>query len=163
MKRIAALLLISMVATGCSNQAAASGPPEIVLGRDLCVSCGMLITEERFAAAYRIDGDERRFDDIGGMLLYGTESEELEAASDDAWVHDWESRTWLRASNAWYVVAPGLVTPMGYGVVAFADRVAADAYAIERTGEVFNWVELFDFRIEEGRLIHQHDNDNTTP
>jgi len=160
MRHLAALVLLSIAASACANQANAAGPPEIVLGRDLCVECGMLITEERFAAAYRFEGEAYRFDDIGGMLLHGTESGELPAAGDDAWVHDWESRAWMSADTAWYVVAPGLVTPMGYGLVAFADRAAADAYSIERGGEVFSWVELFDFTIEEGRLIHQHGIEN---
>ena len=99
------------------------------------------------------DPNAYRFGDIGGMLLHGTESGDLHTASGDAWVHDWESRAWLSADTAWYVVAPGLVTPMGYGVVAFAGSVAADAYAVERGGDVFSWIELFDFALEEGRLM----------
>ncbi len=160
MRQLAALVLISIVASACASQADASGPPEIVYGRDLCVECGMLITEERFAAAYRFENEARRFDDIGGMLLHGTETQELPAAAGDAWVHDWESRAWLSAEDAWYVIAEGLVTPMGYGIVAFADRAAADAYATDRSGTTYTWNELFGLTIEEGRLIHDHDTDH---
>jgi len=156
--RTAALLVFVILASACGGTAE-SGPPEIVYGRGLCIECGMLITEERFSAAYRFDGEAKRFDDIGGMLLHGTESQELTSASDNVWVHDWESRTWLSADEAWFVIAEGLVTPMGYGIVGFADRAAADTYAAEKGGAVYTWNELFDLDIEEGRLTHEHEDD----
>ncbi len=121
--------------------------------------CGMLITDDRFVAAYRFEDEAKKFDNIGGMLLHGTESGELPATSDDAWVHDWKSRAWLSAAEAWYVVAPDLVTPIGQGVVAFADRVAADAFVIEQAEEVFSCVELFHLRMEEFGLVHRHDHE----
>lgn len=67
------------------------------------------------------------------------------------------SRTWLSTYEAWYVVAPGLVTSMGHGVIALADRTEADGYAIGREEEVFSWTEIFDLETEEGRLVHRHD------
>lgn len=160
MRRVAALLFISLITSACSGDADASGPPEITYGRDLCIECGMVISEERFAAAYRFDGEALRFDDIGGMLLHGTEGGGLPAAGDDAWVHDWDTRSWLSAETAWYVVAEGLVTPMGYGIVAFADRDAAQAFAAEQSGDLFGWEQLFEFSIEPGRLVHEQDMGN---
>lgn len=157
MRRIAAILLLCLVGSACAGRADATGPPEIVYGRDLCVECGMLITEERFAAAYRFDGEPKRFDDIGGMLLHGTKTGELPVAGDDAWVHDWDTRAWLSAPQAWYVVAESLITPMGYGIVAFGDEEAAAAFASARSGKVFTWTELFEFSIEPGKLVHEHD------
>jgi copper chaperone NosL len=160
MRRIAALVVLAVLAAGCANAASATGPPDIVFGRDLCVECGMLITEARFASGYRVDGDTRTFDDIGNMLLYGTSHGELDNASTNAWVHDYEQSVWIAADSAWYVLAPGLVTPMGWGLVAFADEERAVAFAAEREGELHRWPELFEFSMEQGRLVHRHDGDH---
>ncbi len=158
MKRHLALLaMLMLLTTACGETAdTTTGPPEIVYGRDLCVECGMLITEDRFAAAYRVDGEVKRFDDIGGMLLHGTDTGDLPMAADDAWVHDLVSRAWVAAPAAWYVVVAGLATPMGYDIVAFADRSAAEAFTDERTGMIYDWSELIGFSIEDGKLVHQH-------
>jgi copper chaperone NosL len=156
MRRIIGLLVLCLVASACADRADATGPPDIIYGRDLCIECGMLITEPRFAAAYRIDGEARPFDDIGGMLLYGAESGELSAASVEVWVHDRDTGEWIAAGAAHYVIAEGAVTPMGYGVVAFIDPDRAKAYAAEHDTDIHSWTDLFDFSIEPGRLGHDH-------
>lgn len=159
MKRLAALLILCLVVPACTDGADATGPPEIVYGRDLCIECGMLITEPRFAAAYRIDGEARPFDDIGGMLLYGTETGELSATSVAAWVHDRDTGEWIAAGAAHYVIAEGAVTPMGYGIVAFLDPARAAEYAAGYDTDVHSWTDLFEFPIEPGTLGHDHFHD----
>lgn len=159
MRRIIGLLAVCLVASACVDRADATGPPEIIYGRDLCVECGMLITEPRFAAAYRIDGEARPFDDIGGMLLYGTKTGELSARSVEVWVHDRDTGDWIAAGGAHYVVADGLVTPMGYGIVAFIDPARAREYASGYDTDVHSWTDLFEFTIEPGRLGHDHFHD----
>lgn len=159
-RALSSLAILCLFASACSDPGDASGPPVIVYGRDLCVECGMLITEERFAAAYRVGTEARRFDDIGNMLLYGTKTGELPGATPDAWVHDRDTGDWVAANDAWFVIADGVVTPMGYGIVAFASQDRATEYAQDRDGELFLWDDLFELTIEPGRLVHGHSTDD---
>ncbi|UCC51087.1 MAG: hypothetical protein JSV68_18550, partial [Anaerolineaceae bacterium] len=49
---------------GCGQTTNLEEPPQIVYGQDVCERCGMIISEEKFAAAYWTAGGEaRRFDD----------------------------------------------------------------------------------------------------
>lgn len=118
-------------------------PPEIAYGRDTCAECHMIISEPRFAAAYRTpDGTERKFDDIGDMVAFGVRQNQL--ADAKAWVHDFESEEWLDAREATYVVGDAGVidTPMGRGVLAFSERSAAEAFASGKAAKVVTWDEL---------------------
>ena len=111
--------LVMLLAAGCAAQA--DGPPEIVLDRDACSHCGMLISDARHAAALRTaDGAVRVFDDIGCLRNAAGE-----AAAARLWVHDAADGTWMEAGEATFVVSPDIRTPMAGGVLAF--RRAADA------------------------------------
>lgn len=92
----------------------------------------MIISEEKFSAAYWTEGGEaRRFDDIGGMLAYISEESEDVASY---WVHDFASGEWINAEQAHYVLDSDLMTPMGFGVAAFADEEQAQAMAHGQDG-----------------------------
>ncbi|MCO5172493.1 MAG: nitrous oxide reductase accessory protein NosL [Planctomycetes bacterium] len=107
------------------------GPPDVRYGVDPCDRCQMIISEERFAAAYVTpSGEVRRFDDLGCLTAHPQERAER---ADEVWVHDHETRAWLRGREAHIVRAPGLITPMGTGLVAAADEARARAL-VERTG-----------------------------
>lgn len=130
--------LVTIVAACGGSEA--SGPPEISYGRDVCDECHMIISEARFAASYRLDGETRKFDDIGDMVVYGLRNEELDDAS--AWVHDYDTEEWVEAVRATFVRARGLETPMAWGVVAYAEEADAEAFAADVGGEVMGWSEL---------------------
>ncbi|HHC09133.1 MAG TPA: hypothetical protein ENK55_10525 [Actinobacteria bacterium] len=133
--------LLAVVVAACGGPGSDAGPPEIHYGRDLCVQCGMIVSEPRFAAAYRLpDGTERIFDDLGGLLIYGHEHGELDEA--EVWVHDVETEAWVRASDAWFVATAARPTPMGYGILAFSDRERAETFAAEVDAPVLTWEEL---------------------
>ena len=122
---ILVLTLVILTASACGGRPDTATPPEIAYGHDVCDRCNMLISEARFAAAYwTSDGTARRFDDVGGMLAYYYEEQE-EAAS--FWVHDYAGSQWLAADEATYAFAPNLITPMGFGLVAFASAAEAEA------------------------------------
>lgn len=135
-KLLALALVMSSVAVGCGG--GESGPPEIALGRTECDECHMIIDDLRFAGAYRLeDGTEKRFDDIGDMVSHGLQRDELDRA--EVWVWDHGSTEPVKAPEATYVVSPELVTPMAWGVAAYADRSEAEALAEELGGEVVSW------------------------
>lgn len=121
-----AVLLLILI-TGCGQEVNTEEPPDIAYGQDVCERCGMIITEEKFAAAYWTEnGEARRFDDIGGMLAYQSENQENVAAY---WVHDFDSGDWMPAEDAHYLLDSALMTPMGFGIAAFSNMEQAQAFA----------------------------------
>ena len=149
---IVALLLFAAV--GCGGSANTDEPPKIAYGQDVCERCGMIITEEKFAAAYWTEGGEaRRFDDIGGMLAYITEESEDVASY---WVHDFATSEWIHAENAHYVVDSDLMTPMGFGIAAFSDEAQAKAMAQGQEGiMVMPFARLLDMEITLPGDMHE--------
>ena len=157
MKRLTGLALgLLLVAAACGGSAAASGPPDIKYGRDVCVECNMIISEERHAAAYRLaDGTEKLFDDVGGMVKHGREQGEFDTAT--AWVHDYETEEWVEVENAFFVPTLSVATPMGHGIIAFGDRDRADTFAAAVDGQVIDWSTVLELPVVDGLLGDQHE------
>lgn len=134
--RVASLLLV-LAFVGCPGEARrADVPPDMSYGVDPCDRCVMIVSEERFAAAYVTPaGDVRRFDDLGCLTAFLVERPEEVA---EVWVHDHESRAWVRGRQATFARIQGLITPMGTGIVATGDEAAARALAGAR-GEVLTF------------------------
>jgi copper chaperone NosL len=129
---LAALLVLA----GCASaNDETPQPPEILYGQDMCVRCGMLIDDPRFAAAtLTADGAAYKFDDINEMFLFHRENPELEVT---AWfVHHYDSEEWLRAEEAFFVHSDQIMSPMAGGLAALADRAEADALAAQVAGNV---------------------------
>lgn len=143
------LLLFAALLTACASEVDFEQPPDIVYGEDVCERCSMIINEARYAAAYVTgDGQPHLFDDIGGMLAHDHE------LADDVvvfWVHDFDSEQWLKAEDAHYVKGDH-ITPMGFGIIAFAEPDRAQAWAAEEGGMVMSFADLVD---ED--LANEHD------
>jgi copper chaperone NosL len=114
-------------------------PPAIVYGEDVCDHCGMIISDERFAAAIVLQTGAQRyayriFDDIGDMLAFVQSANQEEGDTSEIvsyFVHDYVDHKWLNAQEAHFVQTATLPTPMGSGVVAFADHADAERHAQE--------------------------------
>lgn len=156
---IVAVSLLGGPGAACGNAEAATGPPEINYGRDVCVECSMVISEARFAAAYRLeDGTEKKFDDIGGMLKHGQETGEVAGAV--AWVHDFSTEEWVEAAAAFYVPTLSVATPMAHGIVAFSDHQRATEFAIGVGGEVIDWETVLLLPIIDGLVGNHHSDED---
>ena len=131
---------------GCASALALAGcgktddlsPPDIHFGQDTCHACGMIIEDDRYAAAVvslNASGDVERhaFDDAGEMLEFKPAAG---ATSVRRYVRDAGTRQWVDAGRATFVKAPDLQTPMGSGVAAYADAGAARAFASQHGGTV---------------------------
>lgn len=139
----AAVFLLLSAAAACEREPEPVRPPEIAYGEQTCDRCGMIITEERYAAGLMLETDRgrayRTFDDVAAVALFGREHPEARVLA--RWVKDYGTRRWLSADSARYVRAPGLETPMAFGVVAAApDR--ADSLAAALGGRVLTWSDL---------------------
>ena len=148
------LLVFILLMAGCQQNIDFDQPPEMMFGQDGCDRCKMLVNEETMSTAFwTTDGEARRFDDVGCMLLYPAESGD-EVAS--WWVHDYTSGGWLNAEEAIYVMNAGVSTPMGFDIVSFADRQTAEALAFGVEGAmVLTFAELQSQEIQPA-MMHNH-------
>lgn len=136
MRRMVAIALMLAGLVACARPSGPR-PPDIAYGKDPCANCGMLINDPRFAAAYVTrNGQARLFDDIGCMIDYYRDHPEDVAAF---YVRDFEGGEWIEADRAVLVLAPDVPTPMGYGLLAFATRDRAEAFARDHGGQVMDW------------------------
>ena len=134
------MLGLTMLA-GLACGVRADGPPSIVLDRTACSHCGMLISEPRYAAAYRVHGSPARvFDDIG--CLRSALREDGAQGAAQLWFHDASGGGWINGAEAVLVNAPEIRTPMGGGTIAFMDRAEALAAAAQHRGRIVTVAEL---------------------
>jgi len=135
--KLVVIVAFALLAAACS--AKAMGAPDIIVDRTVCSHCNMLISELTYAAAYQVDGnDPRVFDDIGCMLdgLRG------EGASPiNVWVQNAAGGGWLDAGDAIFVASPNVRTPMGGGILAYADANEAAKAATAHRGSVLKTFE----------------------
>ena len=139
---VLALLLVLLTAACGTQQSEEPQPPEIQYGLDLCDACGMTLDDPRFTSATLLkNGEYRKFDDIGDMIVYHMDRPDQQVA---AWfVHDHDSEEWLRAEEAAYVVSTEIESPMGHGIFAFASQEAAEKFAGElSSAQVMNFEEV---------------------
>lgn len=150
MKRTGAALLIGLALslTGCADEPI-TGPPQLRLGRVECAECGMIVSEDRFSAAFLIDRRGRRehiaFDDIGCMLDHEREHDAADGLVIlGRFVHDHDTRAWAEAGEASFLLAEPdrLPTPMGSGIAAFGSRESAEAAHATVGGVVMDYDEL---------------------
>jgi copper chaperone NosL len=136
---LTAILLLT--ATACGGAANAEPtPPTTHYGEDICEFCGMIISEERHAAAYvSDDGHGHIFDDIGDMVQLHLQGQDEVVAF---FVHDYQDGAWIRAETAHYVRSDGVTTPMFSGLAAFASSEEAEALAGELQGQVLSFDEV---------------------
>ena len=138
------LLLAAVMLTACGGPAAAvePTPPTIYYGEDICEACGMIISDARFAAAYITrEGEGHTFDEIGGMVnAYLEQPDDVVAL----FVHDYDDQRWIRAETATYVLSDAILTPMAFGLIAFASVEQARAFASDLEAEVWTFDEMID-------------------
>jgi nitrous oxide reductase accessory protein NosL len=144
-RAVVILFLVAAAVLGGCTRPPLTGPPNLRVGRDECIECGMLVAEDRFSSASIVERQGERsyvfFDDIGCMLDYEYE-QQGQVRVVERYVHDHDTRAWVPGLEAVYVFADrdSLRTPMGSGIAACADRAAAEALAARHKGT------LHDFR-----------------
>lgn len=157
MQRILRLLfLIILVVLAACGGPATPAPVKIRFGETTCAECGMIINQAKYASSFAYEESAGRFqslafDDIGDMLAHMHARPELIPVG--VWVHDYNSEEWIDAEAAFFVESNAIKSPMGHGLAAFADKSAAEQFAAEVEGQVFDWDHL---QIEMAMAGHQH-------
>lgn len=117
-----------------------SGPEPIAYGQDTCASCRMILSRPGFGGELRDrHGALTKYDDIG-CLLQAMLAQRGEMP--EAWVEDHQDGTLVSILTASLVRTASGGTPMGHGIVAFADAAAARSFAAEHGGEMVTIEEL---------------------
>jgi len=134
------LLSITLLAA-CSSQPAGPQPPEIILSQDICEECGMIISEAEYAAATLVEnGGPHKFESISDMVAYHMEHPDQKV---QAWfAHDYNTRSWIRAEAAFYVMSARIQSPMPPGLAAFEQKADAEAFAATVEGVVLTFDEM---------------------
>lgn len=140
----ATALALLVCALGACGRAQTLEPPVLHYGQDLCAHCGMIVSEERFAAAAIVeDGDGRYearvYDDIGCMVAAG---QPVPGRIVARYVHDHDTLEWTAADAAVYVRSATLATPMLSGLAAWEDRKRAETGAARYDGSLLGFSEL---------------------
>jgi copper chaperone NosL len=121
-------------------------PPTVRFGEEACASCRMIISDERFAAALvTAAGDTLKFDDIGCLVKHEAGRVRPNAT---CWVRSFRGQEWLKAPDATFLRAPGISSPMGYGLAALSDGRTAEELATHRGSRSFRFGELPGFVAE---------------
>jgi copper chaperone NosL len=120
------------------------GPEPVHTDSDECAHCSMLITDRRFAAQLlNAKGRSYKFDSIECLRGFVQAGVVPEADVHSTWVTDSRSAgEWVRSDEAVFLQSPGVHSPMGAGLVAFAGAAAAASAQAELDGELLTWAEL---------------------
>ncbi len=129
----------ALAGAGCSQQDL-SKPPKVRYGRDICSQCRMIIGEERFAcAAVSQEGNFFKFDDIGCLAIY---EKNTSGNALRSWVQDAGGLGWMEKEKAYFIYSEDVITPMGYGIAAFAEPERAAEFAREKAGRLLAWNDI---------------------
>lgn len=132
-----------------------TGPEPIVYGRDACAHCRMHISQPGFAGEVRDHiGVLTKYDDVGCMLQAMVA---MHREIPEAWVEDHDGGEFVPLLTAHLVRSDTGGTPMGYGIVAFANEEAARTYAQSHDAQP---VGLEDILNEPERLKSEVENGN---
>lgn len=131
------LALLMPVLAGCRVQ-----PEPIAYGTDACVHCRMSIVDPTHSAQLVTSkGKQHKFDAIECLVQklpeWTTEEIGLLLVADYA-----HPATMIDATSATYLISPGIRSPMGANLSAFAEPAAAARARDEHRGEVMGWKEL---------------------
>jgi copper chaperone NosL len=143
-KGIALLAALGVLACGRSEVKPVDLYPE-----DLCAHCKMAISVKAFAGeVVKEDGEVLKFDDLG--CLRAAMGQAQVARGAHLFVRVMEKEGWVKAAEATIVKAVIIQTPMGSGLIAFAERREAENFVKQHGGEILSLDEFL-----KGRGFHE--------
>ncbi|MEK4229501.1 nitrous oxide reductase accessory protein NosL [Solibacillus sp. FSL H8-0538] len=137
-------ILTACFLVGCSEQT--YEPHDIKPETDICKICNMSITHSEFAGQIAFkNGDYDVYDDIGCLMSYIIDNGDAEIGK--AFIKDANTNVWMDVYSATYIYSQDYWTPMNYGILAFGDEQAADAYMAEHgEGQKLQYEDLLTFK-----------------
>ncbi len=138
MKQVILFLVFVLAFTACRE---AEIKPVDIAAEDVCTHCKMAISEKQFAAEFITqDSDALKFDDIGCMLDYLKEKPDTKVVA--YFFVDYETKQWVKGSNASFAKSGEITSPMSGGIIAFQDKTKAAAAVTKYKGKMLDFEEL---------------------
>ncbi len=111
-------------------------PEAIIEGKDVCHYCKMVIMDSRFSGEI-ITKKNRiyKFDDIGCLISYYNEHKN---EVKEVYVLDYNTKEFIKAKDAYFVISESIRTPMGSSIVAFKDKDST----LKFSTEILDWNKL---------------------
>lgn len=124
-REVVRVLGLGMLAVACSRSSGAPVPEDVVLGRDECAWCRMLIDEPRLPAEFVHPGGRvEKFGEPGCLLAWLDENTPAEGVS----FVTVEDGAWMAAGEARFTVGERR-TPMAFDIIAHRRAPAGRALA----------------------------------
>lgn len=138
-KYIFSLLLIT---SGFLAQACSPQPRPIVFGKDACSHCRMIISDPKFGyELVTTKGKVYVFDDLNCYWNFRHEQKmgEKQIAHSVVYLYD-QSQKFVAVTEAHFVKANAVRSPMGSGFAAFSSAAAADG--LQGQAQHFSWLQI---------------------
>lgn len=135
---VVALWVFAGFLSGCGS---GESLPRVRYGEDACASCRMIINDPQYGCVIETaDGEFRKYDDFNCMFL-DVDGEKL--TPKRYFVPNYaKPDEWLDGTQAYYVRADDLQTPMGGRVLALPQHEQAEAEAKRLNGKVLRFEEV---------------------
>jgi len=126
------LVITSALVLSACNRQQPLAPPEVQYGQSECADCGMIVSDQRYAAGLILETAQgervpRVFDDIGCMVKYEQHQKDGKVLAH--YVKDYQTNQWLAVEQAVLVHRQQIQSPMGYGLAAAGSREDAQKLA----------------------------------
>lgn len=148
-----ALAAVALLAA-CGNDVPVSQPPVVIRSGDVCVVCGMYITQQpgpRGEAYVEAGSEALKFDSTRDFFAYVTQAD-VASRLESAYVQDSARIDWAHPSNAadsftdarkaYYVAWQPLRGGMGPTFASFAGRADAEAFVRAHGGAVLRFSQI---------------------
>lgn len=121
---------------GCS-----SGPSSINYGKDMCVNCSMIISDNKFGSEiYTKKGKTYKFDS-GECMISFINKEAIDTAKIESYlITDFSNPGHLvDASKAFFIVSNAINSPMGANLAAYSQEAQRKSFFDRHGGDLYNW------------------------
>lgn len=134
LRAIYILFVVLLVGINCTIE-----PQKIEYGHDGCAYCTMTIVDKKHAAQIVTSkGKVYKYDSIECLINDSKNHDDKNIAFKK--VTDFTGvDSFTDAESATYLISPGIPSPMGANLSAFASKKEAEAMQKSKQGELFDW------------------------
>lgn len=138
MKSLLLFISITLVCISCNVQ-----PEPIAYGHDACHYCKMTIVDQTHAAQLVTKkGKQFKYDAIECMVNFIQENYTPEDLSTVLVANYSNAGEMLDAQKAYFIISPGITSPMGANLSAVNSQEKVEALKNEHTGTIYSWETL---------------------
>jgi hypothetical protein len=140
-RRFATILPLAVLAALVSSGCRLEKEPEIAAGIDGCAACGMVIEDQKQAAAYYLDREFLPFCSTGCLLQsYEKRRKAGQLLPRRVFIADYLEGNLRPAESMSFLLTESLPTVMEWGILAFSDAESARAHRGHEKEVVAEWL-----------------------